>query len=83
MNRFKYVLLFFISTSAFASGGDLGGGGTLPTAFKLSPQEKARLSIHKNPDIAFEAWVNTLDAKKQDELLLKVFDNLILPQIQE
>jgi hypothetical protein len=80
----KYLILLFISSQALAGGGDLGGGGTLPAAFKLSPQERARLLGHQNPNMAFEAWRQSLeDQRRQDELMLKVFENLILPQIQE
>jgi hypothetical protein len=80
----KYLVLLLVSSQALASGGDLGGGGTLPAAFKLSPQERARLASHQNPNLAFEAWRHSLeDQRRQDELMLKVFETLILPQIQE
>jgi hypothetical protein len=81
MKLLKLFVLFF-SMNALASGGDIGGGGTLPQAFQLTPQERAQLSLHRDPNLAYEAWLNTLNERKQEQLLQNVFENLILPQIR-
>jgi hypothetical protein len=70
------------STFAFASGGDLGGGGKIANDLRLTREEIASLKNARSSDEAYSQWRQILKRDARDQKLLQnVFNEIVLPQI--
>ncbi len=82
---FKSVIaLTLLATSATATSGDLGGGGSMAQSrLVLTAEQRAALLRQGNPQSAFALWLNQMNDQQKVEALKNVFSEQILPQLQQ
>lgn len=80
--NFILVASFFLITPMYAMSGNMGGGGTPRDPLVLTPKEKIALQKQQDEQAAFQKWVQSMDETKEMQVLQKVFEQHILPQIR-
>lgn len=79
--NFVFVVIFLLNTAIALAGGDIGGGGVAKVV-KLTPTEKAKLQQQPDVDSAFAQWLQTIDDKKEMDILKNIFEQHVIPQIK-
>lgn len=85
MTNLILALSFALPVTTWARGGDVGGGGTLERlqrAFRLPPAVVEDLRRQGNESQVYQRWLQTLSAQQRQELVDKVFEYHILPQVE-
>ncbi|MCB0422463.1 MAG: hypothetical protein KDD61_15795 [Bdellovibrionales bacterium] len=82
------LTFIIIAASVPASGkGDVGGGGTLKKAFfpitKVSNSLKGRMLKARSEQEAFEIWFENLPPQKQELVWSILFEQQVLPQLED